>query len=315
MPLTPTAIYKDLKNNELDRSSAIELLISLIENAENIKTRTESIEILEKINVKDKKVFKVLENLFISDSNEKVRCLSSQVLKTLFLNDAIPVLKWGLQHERSLNCLISIIANLGDINNNKAKAILMKKFQEINKKKYKYNIKPIVEEKSVEVLSNHELAEILINYYVISSLKLKFGYVKFENSRNGTIISLDLSNVEYQGLGLNKLTNSLESILSLSFLKKLDLSNNQIKNLPEFIKQSKNLEFLDLSFNNLSRLPKSISSIFNLKILNLKSNNIRYVPESIGSLPNLEQLILRDNYLDKLPDSICSLSKLKILDL
>jgi len=84
MPLTPTAIYTDLKNNELDRSSAIEILISLIENAESINTRTESIKILEKISVKDKKVFSVLENLFISDSNEKVRCLSSQVLKNLF---------------------------------------------------------------------------------------------------------------------------------------------------------------------------------------------------------------------------------------
>ena len=55
MPLTPHAIYNDLKNNFIDRTSAVELLITLIENVDNLTTRVDSIEILEKIKIKNKK--------------------------------------------------------------------------------------------------------------------------------------------------------------------------------------------------------------------------------------------------------------------
>jgi len=37
MPLTPQAIYEDLKNKDLDYTSALELLITLIENTDNMK--------------------------------------------------------------------------------------------------------------------------------------------------------------------------------------------------------------------------------------------------------------------------------------
>ena len=49
MPLTPHAIYNDLKNNFVDNVSAVELLITLIENVDNLTTRIDSIETLEKI--------------------------------------------------------------------------------------------------------------------------------------------------------------------------------------------------------------------------------------------------------------------------
>ena len=39
MSLTPKAIYEDFKNRDLDYTSAIELLITLIDNTDNIDTR------------------------------------------------------------------------------------------------------------------------------------------------------------------------------------------------------------------------------------------------------------------------------------
>jgi len=79
MPLTPKAIYEDLKNKDLDYTSALELLITLIDNTDNVDTRLESIRILEKIQAKDDKVYKLLENLLISDSNEYIRNLAASL--------------------------------------------------------------------------------------------------------------------------------------------------------------------------------------------------------------------------------------------
>ena len=67
MLITPSKIYEDFKNNILDKLSAVNILISLIENSKNNIIRTESIEIIEKIGYKDEKIFNILENLLISD--------------------------------------------------------------------------------------------------------------------------------------------------------------------------------------------------------------------------------------------------------
>ncbi|MFW9948115.1 MAG: hypothetical protein ACFFDX_14925, partial [Candidatus Odinarchaeota archaeon] len=139
MPLTPRAIFNDVRNNDLDKTSALELIIVLIENTEDAKTRLECIDIIEKIKIKNKKAFKILENLLISDSNERIRSLSAKVLKSLFLEDAIPPMKWAIKNESSLNCLISIITHLSEIESIKARTFSIKKMNEINKKKYKYN--------------------------------------------------------------------------------------------------------------------------------------------------------------------------------
>ena len=53
MPLTPKAIYRDFVNGDLDKSFAIELLLTPIDNAENIETRIESITVLNEIQVDD----------------------------------------------------------------------------------------------------------------------------------------------------------------------------------------------------------------------------------------------------------------------
>ena len=79
MPFTPEAIFKDFKNNDLDKSSAVDLLISLVDSVETVKTRLDSINIIQKINYKDKKIFNFLENLLIADSNEEVRCQAAKV--------------------------------------------------------------------------------------------------------------------------------------------------------------------------------------------------------------------------------------------
>ena len=68
MELSPHIIYDDYIKNKIDKSSAINQLLSLIDNSENLFIRIQSIKKLDKIKPTDKYIFDLLENLLISDS-------------------------------------------------------------------------------------------------------------------------------------------------------------------------------------------------------------------------------------------------------
>ncbi|MFW9781264.1 MAG: leucine-rich repeat domain-containing protein [Candidatus Heimdallarchaeota archaeon] len=312
MPLTPNAIYQDFINKDLDKFSAIELLITLIDNSESAETRIESIDILNRLQVDDDKTFKFLEHLFISDSNEHVRSLTCRLLSNNYLEKSLDIMIWALDHEEALSCLNSIISSIGKINNDRSKSVLVNELKNLSKKENNPRFKDVIRKKVLTELSNNVLAEILINQYLILSLKKTFGYFKYNFNENGLITELDLSNVERYSSSSNKLENFLHSIFSLKRLKKCDLRFNHLSKIPEISNSS--IENLDLSYNKLLKIPKIIN-ILPLKILNLKSNRIRHVSDSIGSLRSLEILNLRNNILSNLPNSIGFLSSLKTLDL
>ena len=119
MVRSPKIIYEDLSKGKIDKLSASEVLISLIENVDDIDVRLESINTLQQINFKNDKIFSILENLLLSDSNENIRNLAANVLTGLFEQKALPPLKWALEHEKSLNCLTNVISNIGNINDGK----------------------------------------------------------------------------------------------------------------------------------------------------------------------------------------------------
>ncbi|MFX1323468.1 MAG: leucine-rich repeat domain-containing protein [Promethearchaeota archaeon] len=312
MPLTPNAIYQDFINKDLDKFSAIELLITLIDNAESAETRIESINILNRFQLDDDKTFKFLEHLFISDLNDQVRDLTCRLLSNNYLERSLDIMIWALDHEESLSCLNSIISSIGKINNDRTKSLLVNELKKLSKKENNSKLKDVNKKKNLTEISNRELAEILINQYLILSLKKTFGYFKYYCNENGLITELDLSNIERYSSSSNKLENFLHPIFSLKRLKKCDLRFNHLSKIPEVSNSS--IENLDLSYNKLLKIP-DISNILLLKILNLKSNRIRFVSDSIGSLRSLEVLNLRNNMLSNLPKSVGSLSSLKALDL
>ena len=85
MTLDPKKIYEDLEREEIDKLTAVDLLIYLIGNNDLIELRQECIETLLKIGVKNDKVFSVLEGILVSDPNQEIRELGAQSLKTLLL--------------------------------------------------------------------------------------------------------------------------------------------------------------------------------------------------------------------------------------
>ena len=313
MELTPDKIHQQYKDNSLDKLSASKLLFSIIETSENDKIRIESINKLGELEINDDYTFKFLENLLISDSNDSVRNIAAVILKKLFNNKLLSVMKWALIHEESPLCLTTIYITIIEIiekfvNNNDSisKSILLKEVRSIKRKEFKLGFEILSETRNFDDFTQKELADILINFFTIEILEKTFWRLKYRIEKC-KIVELDFI---FKGL-----TSLPEPIKYLSSLKTLGLRYNQIISLPSWFSSQLSLEILNLNVNNLNDLPESIGSLLSLKELFLWKNELRYLPYTINNLSNLEKLNVRLNHLEKLPKSIGKLSALKELDL
>ncbi len=298
MNLTPDDIYSDLTNNRINKITAYNLLISLIDNSENEKVRLKAIINLEKIGIINNNLFTFLENLLISDSNSKIRNIAAKFLRNKFNEKAINPLKWAIKNEMNYECLTTIIKSLERININESKLILaneirkivkvkyLNKERRIENKKFKKVFKKFNKSKKINEFSHKELAEILLNYLTIRHLINQYPNVYYViNPHNGLIKELDLSDyLEYEvkgtPFGWKNNIQSISDIKGLKYLKslkKIDLSNNSIENVKLLI-CLKELTHIILTNNNIS-----------------EKENLNY----ILSLPNLEYLDLRGNKLGK----------------
>jgi len=291
MSLSPLKIYQDLKENKLDRKTAAEILLMLIENSEDDNVRIESVRFLKKIGIKNDKLFKILEDLLISDLNERVRYMAALYIKDFFLERSLSLIKWAVQYESDYFCLLVFIQSLADLKNQESKSILINMIKDIRKtkyldeknkienKKFKRSIKKLMKKVKFEIWSHEKLAEIIVNYLTISELTKKFYSVYFE-LENSLVVKLDLADVEYEVRGWKAdFKNNIQEIseiiglINLEHLTHLNLSNNQISNIKELIK-----------FRNLTHL-----YLFNNKISDLK--NLEYIKE----IPNLKYIDISGN--------------------
>jgi len=296
MIIKPETILKDFKNNKINKFVAINLLASLIESSETEIIRENSLKFLIEIGMFDNNFFKILENLLISDSNGKIRNLAAHTLQKKYFSSAIPPLKWALKHESDLGCLIAIIESLKEITSDEIKLTFLNKLKKIMKtkwinkelnlenKNYRKLLKQLFKTKKIISFTLEELAEIIINYAVISNIIINAPNVYFKlDLSNGLLEELDLSDdLEYEVKGTpwgwkNNLT-SLSEIKGLSYLKnlkKLNLSNNQIKNIKEITPLNK-LTHLILTNNDISERKNLdyIKKLNNLEYLDLRGNEL-----------------------------------------
>ena len=304
--LSPDGIYDGVIKGEINKTLAVEQLISLIEGSNIPQLRSKAIDIIRLLNFKELNTFKVIENALLSDESALVRNSAADLICIDFLDEGLQSLIWVLEHEKSplvLNTIFKHVKELKGSNEEGLKRKFTTIFQEIgNKVGVSDSEAPFILEletilmESVEpyvinfksygyfqLLRDVEGSEpwLLIQDNHIVSLTLNYFnwiYIKSNLDQIEAILKID-----HLSLFLNTLKsfNAIrevpfkipESIEYLSFLRTLDLSNNNMVKIPEEIETLKHLETLILQNNNLSEIPKAIFTLPLLKILDLRDND------------------------------------------
>ena len=215
MNITPKYILNQYKVNRLDKLTVVDQLISLIEDTEDLAIRLECIESLNSINANTIVVYKLLENLLISDLHEAIRCKAASTLFNLFQESAFEPLKWAFLHEESVNNLIHLTKILGNVESPNVKNLLLQKLTTITKNPFNTEIKVLTEQKPIISLTSNLLSDVLMNYYILEDLEKKFGQINFKLT-NGRITELDLSDVSSHVFGWTVLNKFPEVIKYLT---------------------------------------------------------------------------------------------------
>ena len=200
MTVTPEEIYKNVKKNNMSKFYALDLLIYLIETLHDENLRNDCLEIIEKIEINNDKLFDVLENLLISDPNIIIRFRTLKLITKRFLHKGIPALSWALQHEKSLKNLVLILNSLKNTENQAVRDVFLKEINKISLKEFKEELDEFIEENSLGLSTNQDLAEILINHAIVRSLKEKFKNLEFRVEK-GLITHLDFSKTDFKKNG------------------------------------------------------------------------------------------------------------------
>ncbi|MCK4380310.1 MAG: HEAT repeat domain-containing protein [Candidatus Lokiarchaeota archaeon] len=313
--LTPRSIRKNLSNGDLSKENAADLLISLIETSDNTKIRVESIKTLEEFNIQNQKIFKILENCLISDEDAAVRVSVANFIIHNFLDDALPALRWVIQHEKSPLVLKIIFEYIKDHEIPQVN-VIKKDFLDW-KERFSSKIGVVPQEAifflDLEVLFAREKKNYEINAFSythfrnLSDIKneepwlvindkhveiLNFNYFKWKFIKDNPDIIDSLSKLQDLDIYLCSIkryspssvviSSIPESIGSLSELKKLILRRNSLKKLPTTMKNLVLLKELDLSYNKLEEFPEILYSLDGLEKVNIKHNKVQNIPTSFS---------------------------------
>jgi hypothetical protein len=101
-------ITENLRKKEYDKENTLKMLKFLIEESNNEKIRTFSIELMRKLNIKNYSIFKILENCLLSDESPNVRALSAKYLLLDYQNKCKDSIKWAIKHDTSPSVLKAI---------------------------------------------------------------------------------------------------------------------------------------------------------------------------------------------------------------
>lgn len=122
--LNPSNIFTDFKRAKIDRKTAINYLRALIENEDDNEVRTEALKTIYRIEGDYGELFLFLENLVVSDSSEHIRTIAAIILIQEFLEEGLKVLRWVIEHENSMLCLIAVYNSLISVKSNKSEDLI-----------------------------------------------------------------------------------------------------------------------------------------------------------------------------------------------
>jgi len=180
MPLKPKSILKNFKLGKIDKETAIKGLITLIDNSENDTIRENSIEILGEIGSNNKSLFKILEYLFISDSNEKIRISAFNALKKIFPLEAFKPISHAIEKENG-DFLVSLAQFLEEMK------FLINKIKIFDSNYLNFILKGT----DLKALNFIDLKELIFNYLMYIS----FNYLYFH--RHKIPLALDFYDINF----------------------------------------------------------------------------------------------------------------------
>ncbi len=349
---TPEEIYELINKNNMSKSEAINVLFSLIEECNAGDIRAEYVNLLEKLALKSKKVFRIIENLLISDESQAVRATAARVIVNMFPEDMIVPLKWTIQNDNSvvvLRTITNLIKNIENHYSDILNTTYLKRLEQIaslygvilkeveflmdiglnvdfhknshlNSTRhviYGNNIMAIVQKNHIRAISLSSWKPESLPESISNLEKLKYLNLSCNELRVlPTSVDL-LSRLRYLDLGWNKFTSIPSFLAKVKSVKnfRLDLDHNEIKSIPTWIGKLKSLNYLNLRSNQIKIIPDSICYLKNLEYLDLRENQIELIPDSIGLNTSLKVLWLNNNKIKYIPNSIGSLKLLEVLDL
>ena len=137
---TPKEIFSEFENKIIDKRSASEVLISLVENSKDEDLREESIKYIKKIGLKNRSTFEFLENLFISDYSENIRSAAFKAIKKNFEDKAIKPALYAIFKEKGLILIPVIEFLIKNFNPFSCKDMLIKKIKNLDNKVLTYDL-------------------------------------------------------------------------------------------------------------------------------------------------------------------------------
>jgi len=312
MGLKPYQIYESFKKNTVNKNETINLLVSILENIDDSTIRKECLEILNKLDVNHKFVFRVLENILVSDLDENLRCTAAQIIGTRFLKNSLVPFLWALQHESSYKCLIKILKSLENITKEDLASLLLFQMKNVRTNDNCINLRQILAENKNEHCSNVNLLEILINHLTINFLNKKFKNIIYE-IENGLIVRIDFSKVDdhiiyWRTRDLFSDHSDINGIGNLKYIKEIKffplkwIFNNEftfetsialLKSLERLNNDpAKNTLILEINKIDDHRFKSSIKEI-------LKKKNQQFGDLSISKLSDILKNYLSITYLKK----------------
>ena len=330
-------IYQQCVIGQLDKNSAFELLISIIENDNETEIRVRSINFIEKLELKNERVYKTLENLLISDSESTVRSAAAWIIIRDFIDEGLEALEWALEHDNSPRCVNNIIYHLKTmkkISENEIKAILINILKIIRESqlifddcKYSEEIKPLFNDDIITQWSLNKIIELFLNFKTLNFFNENFSGYYTAFIFEGLAITLTLDNLDVKSLrefeGIEYLTK-LESlsiwntkISEICCLEKMEELNSLYIGESSITKITglnnlEKLEKLDLSNNQITEI-SGLENLTNLEKLNLSGNQIKEI-NGLNNLNNLWELRLGEAGYENLTIPQNLISEIKGLD-
>ena len=283
-------------------------------------TRIECLRFIEKLRPKDEKIFRLIENLAISDEMETVRSYALRILNKLFPEKSISILKWSFDNDISTHKLsvykrrlpyLTMLDLLSQNNDSRLKEFRERLFIEIEPNIENYVKESVVPEEAI-VLAMIERQICLKLNKIKDNEEIDFSreLLHYKIDKKGHVVGIYLMSGG-DGWSVHFIPKHISIMI---YLKELYFSNCVIKEIPDSIGKLKLLEILNLNFNYIDEIPYTIGALTFLKELNLSYNKLHRLPASFAQLTSLERLDIAYNKFKELPECVAFLKNLKTLN-